>query len=316
MSGADTAVAFAPASIGNVAVGFDMLGLAIAGPGDTVTARRTGGSGVVVAAVRDREGEPHPELPADARRNTAAIAAAALWEAHGSGGLELEVQKGTPLESGMGSSAASAAAAVFAANALLERPLPTEELLPFALEGERFASGGVHADNVAPSLLGGLLLCPVPLLPRTVRITAPAGVRSVLVHPALRVDTASARRGLSRTCTMEQWLEQQGYLAAFIAGCEHGDLALMRAALHDVVIEPQRASRVPPFAAVKRAALAAGALGCSLSGSGPAMFALCEAAVAEEVSEAMTAACRSTGVACDAWISPMDAPGARLLGAP
>ncbi|HLT91955.1 MAG TPA: homoserine kinase [Woeseiaceae bacterium] len=316
MSAAGSVAAFAPASIGNVAVGFDMLGLAVAGVGDTVTARRTSGRGVRVAAVLDRDGEPHPELAGADGRNTASIAAAALWEAHGAGGLELVVEKGIPLESGMGSSAASAVAAVVAANALLERPLAQEALLPFALEGERFASGSVHADNVAPSLLGGLVLCPVRLLPRAVRIATPAGVSSVLLHPELRVDTASARRSLARSVEMAQWLEQQGCLAAFIAACEHGEVALIGETLRDVIIEPQRAARVPPFAAVKAAALEAGALGCSLSGSGPSIFALCEDARASAVAGAMAAACRETGVDCETWISPMDAPGARLVTPP
>lgn len=316
MSGATEATAFAPASIGNVAVGFDMLGLAIAGAGDTVTARRRAGREISLAAVLDATGAPHPELVPSAGENTACIAARALWEAHGDGGLELVVAKGTPLESGMGSSAASAVAAVVATNALLEQPLPIEELLPFALEGERFASRGLHADNVAPSLLGGLVLCPAVLLPRTVRINTPAGVSSILLHPTLRVATASARRSLAATCTMEQWLAQQAYLAAFIAACEHGDVELMGSVLRDVIIEPQRAARVPPFAAVKEAALAAGALGCSLSGSGPSMFALCADARAPAVAEAMQAACRGAGVACELWISPLDAPGAALVTAP
>lgn len=312
----DRATAFAPASIGNVGVGFDMLGLAIAGAGDTVTVRRTPGTGVTVAGVRDRDGRPHPDLPTNAERNTASIAAGALWSVHGKGGLELVVEKGIPLESGMGSSAASAVAAVVAANALLDAPLEPEALLAFALEGERFASGSVHADNVAPSLLGGIVLCPAWLLPQTVRIATPAGVSSVLVHPDLRVDTASARRRLSHTCTREQWLEQQGCLAVFLAACEHGDPGLIARSLRDVIIEPQRADLVPPFAAVKGAAMEAGAFGCSLSGSGPAIFALCADGRAGDVARAMTAACRGAGIECEAWTSSLDAPGACVLPQP
>ena len=152
------ATAFAPASIGNLGVGFDMLGLALAGVGDRVVARR-GGVGITLAEVRDPDGKPHASLSTDSRKNTASIAARALWDAHGDGsGIELEVHKGVPLQSGMGSSAASAVAGAVAVNALLDEPLPVRELLPYALEGERYASGGLHADNVAPSLLGGLVL--------------------------------------------------------------------------------------------------------------------------------------------------------------
>jgi homoserine kinase len=313
MSAAEVAVAFAPASIGNVAVGFDMLGLAIAGPGDRVIVRRSAKEGVRLAAVRDPQGEVHRDLPADAARNTASIAASAFWSRHGDGGLDLEVEKGIPLESGMGSSAASAVAAVVAANALLASPLAPEELLPFALEGERYASGERHADNVAPSLLGGLVLCPPFLLPRTVAITPPPGISSVLLHPDLKVGTAGARRALSRTCTMEQWLAQQAYLAAFVLACERGDPGLIRQSLHDVVIEPQRTGRVPPFEHIKAAALREGALGSSLSGSGPSVFALVPEPRAAAVAEAMEMACRDAGHACESWVSPMNAPGAQLV---
>lgn len=313
MSQRDSATAFAPASIGNVGVGFDMLGLAIAGPGDRVTVRRAGKPGIALVEVRDPGGQVHGDLPPDATRNTAAIAAGALWAKHGDGGIELSVEKGIPLESGMGSSAASAVAAVVAANALLETPLRLPELLPFAIEGERYASGALHADNVAPSLFGGLVLCPEMLLPQTIAIAPPAGISSVLLHPDLRVGTAASRRGLSRTCTMQQWLEQQAYLATFIVACERGDHELIRKSLHDVVIEPQRAERVPPFNAIKAAALRGGALGGSLSGSGPSVFALAPDALASAIARAMETACRDAGFACETWVSPMDAPGARLL---
>ncbi|HEX2139736.1 MAG TPA: homoserine kinase [Woeseiaceae bacterium] len=313
MTNRDTAAAFAPASIGNLGVGFDMLGLAIAGAGDRVTARRAARPGVTLVQVRNPSGELHRDLPTEADRNTASIAAAALWQQHGAGGLELVVEKGIPLESGMGSSAASAVAAVVAANALLEAPLAVRDLLPFALEGERYASGGVHADNVAPSLLGGLVLCPEMLLPETIALKPPAGISGVLLHPDLKVGTADARRALSPTCTMTQWLAQQAYLAAFVVACERGDQELIRKSLHDVIIEPQRVHRVPPFEAVKAAAMEQGALGCSLSGSGPSVFALVPDAMATEVAGAMEAACRRAGFACESFVSPMNAPGARLV---
>lgn len=316
MTARDAATAFAPASIGNVAVGFDMLGLAIAGAGDRVTVRRAVHSRIAVIEVRDPRGELHRDLPPEAERNTASIAAAALWKQHGAGGLELVVEKGIPLESGMGSSAASAVAAVVAANALLETPLARRDLLPFALEGERYASGGLHADNAAPSLFGGLVLCPAMLLPETIPLKPPAGVSSVLLHPDLKVGTADARRALSPTCTMDQWLAQQACLAVFVAACERGDQALIRQSLHDVIIEPQRARRVPPFEAIKAAAMRHGALGCSLSGSGPSVFALAPERRAPEVAAGMEAACRGAGIACESFVSSMDAPGARLLEQP
>ena len=310
----DAVTAFAPASIGNVGVGFDMLGLALGGgAGDTVIASRSEAPGITVAEVRGLDGEIHPYLSTDPKENTASIAAQALWDAAGAtGGASLKVHKGVPLQSGMGSSAASAVAAVVAVNALLDEPLAQQELLPYAIEGEKYASGGLHADNVAPSLLGGLILCPTVLLPEVVRLPTPAGVSVVLLHPELQVNTAHARRGLAKGYSMEQWLQQQGYLAGFIAACMAGDVDLIGRTLRDVVIEPQRAAAVPCFEAVKGAAMNGGALGCSLSGSGPSIFALCEERRALNLASAMEQACRALGIECQSWVSPLDAEGARL----
>ncbi|HSG97358.1 MAG TPA: homoserine kinase [Woeseiaceae bacterium] len=312
----DWVSAFAPASIGNVAVGFDMLGLALEGVGDRVEARRTDGNEVTIAEVRGLDGQVHPYLSTDPKANTASIAAHALWMAQGGqGGVELKVHKGVPLQSGMGSSAASAVAAVVAANALLDAPLEAERLLAYALIGEQYASGGLHADNVAPSLLGGLILCPQVLLPDTVRVPTPDGVSAVLVHPDLHVNTAHARRGLKKSYTMQEWIAQQGLLAGFIVALATGDRQLLGNTLKDILIEPQRKDNVPCFDAVKDAALKAGAFGCSLSGSGPSMFALAETGSAANIASAMEQACRTQGIACESWVSSLTAPGAHVEAA-
>jgi homoserine kinase len=309
----DWVTAFAPASIGNMAVGFDMLGLALEGVGDRVAARRTDGEGVSIAEVRGLDGEPHPYLSTDPKSNTASIAAQALWDAQApGGGVELKVHKGVPLQSGMGSSAASAVAAVVAVNALLDEPLGVEKLLPYALIGEQYASRGLHADNVAPSLVGGLVLCPQVLLPEIIRVPVPAGVSAVLLHPDLQVNTAQARRGLAKGYSMQDWLAQQGLLAGFIVACAQSDQDLLGKTLKDVVVEPQRKGAVPCFDAVKDAAIKAGAFGCSLSGSGPSMFALCRSGDARNMASKMEQACRTQGIACQSWISSMSAPGARI----
>ncbi len=303
--------AFAPASIGNVAVGFDMLGLALEGVGDRVSARRTDEPGITVAEVRGLDGELHPYLSTDPDHNTASIAARALWEAcGGDGGVELKVYKGVPLQSGMGSSAASAVAAAVAVNALLEQPLEVSKLLRYALVGEQYASGGLHADNVAPSLIGGMILCPQVLLPEVYSVPIPAGVSAVLLHPELQVNTAQARRSLAKGYTMEQWLSQQGYLAGFLTACAKDDIELIGKSLRDVIIEPQRADNVSCFAEVKAAAERGGALGVSLSGSGPSIFALCRDNDARNLAVAMEQACRGLGIECQSWVSPLDAPGA------
>jgi len=309
----DSVTAFAPASIGNVAVGFDMLGLALEGAGDRVQATRNDSGSASISEVRGLDGDLHPYLSTDATQNTASIAAQALLDAHGEGvGVELKVWKGVPLQSGMGSSAASAVAAVVATNALLDAPLPVDSLLPYALEGEKFASRGLHADNVAPSLLGGLILCPQVLLPDIVRLPVPQGVSAVLLHPDLQVNTAHARRGLARGISMQQWLEQQGLLAGFVAACAASDIGLIRKTLRDVVIEPQRSGAVPCFDAVRSAAMRAGAFGCSLSGSGPSIFALCNASDARNIASMMEQASRGLGIGCQSWVSQMTAPGARV----
>jgi len=311
MSEQGTITAFAPASIGNLGVGFDMLGLALSGVGDRVSARRVEQTGVTIAEVRGLDGEIHPFLSNSAVENTASIAAKSLWDHAGvDGGVELTVHKGVPLQSGMGSSAASAVAAVVAVNALLPQSLRRSELLVHALEGEKLASGGLHADNVAPSLLGGLVLCPASLLPRTISLDVPTGISSVLLHPEIQISTAESRRSLARGYSMDQWLEQQGYLAAFVVACEKNDHALIRSTLRDVVIEPQRAAAVPCFTGVKDAAMAAGAYGCSLSGSGPSIFALCADAEAANIVIAMEQRSRAFGYQCQTWVGDMKAPGA------
>ena len=305
--------AFAPASIGNLAVGFDMLGLALAGVGDRVAARRCDKPGISIDKVYGLDGEPHPYLSHDPEHNTASIAAKALWNDYGDdSGVELNIFKGVPLQSGMGSSAASAVAATFAVNALLGTPLETGRLLSYALAGEQYASGGLHADNVAPSLLGGMIFCPQVLLPDTVRLPVPRGVSAVLVHPELQVNTAHARAKLAKGYSMEQWTTQQAYFGGFIAACAASDVDLIRKTLKDVIIEPQRSSAVPCFDAVTEAAERAGALGVSLSGSGPSIFALAEDGAANNIATAMEQACRGLGIECQSFVSPMDAPGAYL----
>ena len=311
MTERNSATAFAPASIGNVGVGFDVLGLAISGAGDTVTVSRRDAGETIVSRIVDADGAEISQLATEPDRNTASIAAMALWDEHGDGsGLDVAIEKGIPLQSGMGSSAASAVAAAVAANALLDEPLATAELLPYALEGEAFASGGKHADNVAPSLLGGLVLCPTILYPKMLPVPVPDGVSSVLLHPELSVNTAESRRGLDPRVDRQDWVDQQGLLSAFLLAAAQGDVDLMGETLRDLVVEPQRAAAVPCFDAVREAALDAGALAGSLSGSGPSIFVLARNEQADAVAEAMMSAARDASVEAQVWVSPMASPGA------
>lgn len=305
----DRVRAFAPASIGNVAVGFDRFGLAIEGPGDTVTVRRRARRGVSIAAIRGC----CTTLPIDAAHNTAGRALEALSEAtRPDHGFEIEIDKGIALGSGMGGSAASAVAALIAANALLDRPLTRAELYPFAVEGEFVASGGRHGDNVAPQLLGGLVF--VGDGGRLMRLPTPAEVLSVVVHPHFVLETRRARSVLALPHPIAKFVAQSGHLVDFVMGLVNGDLELVRRGLVDELVEPRRAGLVPGFRTVKRAALESGALGASLSGAGPSLFALCVGAPsAAAVGAAMQEAFADAGLASDVYVSRLDAPGARLL---
>jgi len=306
----ERATAFAPASVGNVAVGFDILGHSVGALGDRVTATRRAEPGVSIRSIRGVV----DDLPLVAERNTAGMAALAL--ARGLGlphGFDLDVVKGIPLGSGLGGSAASAVAAVVATAALVEQPLDRTQLLRFAMQGEKVASGSVHADNIAPSLFGGLVLTVGIDDPNVKQIPVPASVRCVLVHPHMVLATREARAILSPTVALSDFIWQQANLAGFLAGCYSDDLRLIRESLLDVVIEPQRQVLIPGFAEVKQAALAGGALGCSISGAGPTVFAWVEAPAAEAVREAMVAAFGRHGLDSDSWISAIDPVGARVV---
>lgn len=304
------AVAFAPASVGNVAVGFDVLGYSAAVAGDYVRAARVPSKGVRIAAITGCVAE----LPLDFERNTAGMAVAAMAEALDLAfGFELSIEKGIPLGSGLGGSAASAVAAVFAANALLEEPLDKLDLLKFAMRGEMVASGTAHIDNIAPSLYGGLVLSVGIDNPHIKQIPVPAIVRSILVRPHRVLETRGARAILGRTVPLSDVIWQQANLAGFVAGCFTGDLPLIAASLEDVMIEPQRKGLIPGFQAVKDAAMTGGALGCSISGAGPTMFAWAEEGKAEIVRAGMVNAFRAEGITCDAWINTIEPIGAAIV---
>jgi homoserine kinase len=309
MSSGDRVVAFAPASVGNVAVGFDVLGYSAGFAGDRVTAERTASPGVRIVAIRGVV----TDLPLDVERNTAGMAVAAMADALRPGfGFALTIDKGIPLGSGLGGSAASAVAAVVAANALLEEPVDYLRLLKFAMRGEEVASGSAHIDNIAPSLYGGLVLSVGIDHPHIKQIPVPPMIRSVLVRPHRVLETRDARAMLDRTVTLSDVVWQQANLAGVVAGCFTSDLSLIAASLEDVLIEPQRKRLIPGFQDVKDAAMAHGALGCSISGAGPAMFAWVEESRAEEVRTSMVESFRVQGISSDAWITRIEPFGARV----
>ena len=222
----------------------------------------------------------------------------------------MEIDKGIPFGSGMGGSAASCVAALVAANALLDVPLPREALYPFALDGEAVASGGRHGDNVGPLLLGGLALCTAD---RLLPIPVPAAWHSLLVHPHAVLETRLARQALQGSYALAEFVAQSANLALVLAGCHRSDAGLVRAGLRDVLVEPRRAGLIGGFEAARDAALSAQAMGAGISGAGPSVFAWFEDAdQARAAAAPVQAAFAAAGFDSDAWVSPLDAPGARL----
>ncbi len=303
--------AFAPATVSNVACGFDVLGFALHAPGDEVTARLAP-SGVRIDEIIGDQGR----LPRDAAKNTAGVAAQALLTFLGeTRGVTLTIRKGLPLSSGLGGSAASAVAAVVAVDGLFNARTPPATLMACAFEGERIGAGSAHGDNIAPAVYGGLVLVRVPNPPDVVRLPVPAGLTAVVIHPDLEIETARARALLGATVPLGDAIRQWANLGAFVDALHRSDFDLMARSLEDVIAEPRRASLVPGLAQIKQAAVGAGALGCSLSGSGPSLFALCRDAVsAQAVAIAMTAAVKQhIGGEPQTYVSPIAPQGARVI---
>jgi homoserine kinase len=303
-------LATAPGGIGNVGPGLDVLGCAIAGARDEVIAEWSSEPGITVLDAG------HPELSPSPTRHTSAIAAAAVFhwaqklgavpEAEG---IALTVKKGLPLSGGQGGSAASAVAGAAAANALFGGILDTNALLECGLVAEAKVAGR-HLDNIAPALLGGITLirCIDPI--DVLRLPVPTGLRLVLAHPAQRLSTAMARRALPRTVPLPTVTHQLAQVAAMVAACYLDDLALFGRAIDDRIAEPARASLIPGFIDAKRAAIEAGALGASISGSGPTAFAIADDLDrAEQIAAAMTAAYARQDIECTTTVTEIDMDG-------
>ncbi len=303
--------AFAPGSVGNIGVGFDLLGHSIAGVRDVAVVRRIAQPEVRIAAIRgDVAGAD--TLPLEAARNTAGQALMSLRATLGLGhGFELELEKGIPLGSGLGGSAASCVAALVAANALLDQPLPREALYGFALDGESVSSGSRHGDNVAPMLLGGVVMATAT---RMIALAVPDWLHAVVVHPDQVLETRRARAVLADPYPLSLVVEQSSHLALFLTGLQRGDASLLREGLHDLLVEPRRAPLIPGFVEAKAAALDHGALGASISGAGPSTFAwFASKAEAEAAAPAMQAAFAQAGYGSRAYVTPVAGPRADVL---
>ena len=307
----DQVKVFAPATIANVACGFDVLGLALDYPGDEAVVKKTDSNKIVITACHNAE-----NLPLEADQNVAGVAVQALLDKLGSNqGFEIELTKGVKPGSGIGSSAASSAAAVIAANELLGNPFTRKELVEFAMEGERCATGVAHADNVAPSICGGFTLVRSYEPLDVIKVESPEELWATVIHPQLEVKTRDARRVLKGGIDLSKAITQWGNVGGLIAGLYSKDYDLIGRSLVDVVIEPIRSILIPGYEKVKKATLEAGALGCSISGSGPSIFGLSKGeATANKVKEAMAEVYTQFGVDFEIHVSKVNSEGAKIIG--
>lgn len=302
---------FTPATVANVACGFDILGFALDKPGDEIVARFSETPGFSISKITGDNGK----LPLDVEKNTAGFAAKKLLEYLGeTRNIELEIHKKMPFGSGMGSSAASAVGGVVAVNELLGNPLTRRELLPFAVLGEQIADGAYHADNVAPCLLGGIVLIRSNEDLDVHSLPLPENLYATVIFPSIEILTKDARDVLRPTVSLKQHIEQSGNLAGLIVGLLNTDFELIRRSLKDVIIEPQRAHLIPHFYQVKKAAEETGALGCSISGAGPSIFALSVGRVtAEQVGATMKSVFNKANITNQLFISAINKNGAIRL---
>jgi len=300
---------FAPASISNVGPGFDLMGFALEKPGDVISLKKNN-----LKSIRIYNKSDMP-IPVDPEKNVAAVAIHAfLKEFHLEQGIDLFFEQKIKPGSGIGSSAASACAAVFGANELMETMLPLAQLIPAALKGEFIASGSIHADNIAPSMLGGLILVRSYEPLDIIQIPIPESLYYVVVHPDIVIKTAESRKIIAEQLSLKKALEQCGNIAGLVTGFTTSDYELIGRSLKDVIAEPVRAPFIPGYLELKHKIEQTGALGASISGSGPSVFALCDdMETAVKVSELMQFFFERINIECETYLSKISPLGARVI---
>lgn len=300
---------FCPATIANVSCGFDVLGLALDAVGDEMIVRKTSKKGITIAKITGQS------LPMETTKNVAGVAGLALLERSAyDGGFDIVIHKKIKPGSGIGSSAASSAGAVWAMNELLGGPFTKLELVQFAMQGEKLASDVAHADNVAPAIYGGFTLvrsyAPLDIIP----IPTPSELFATVIHPQIEVKTSDSRKILKTNIPLEKGIKQWGNVGGLIAGLFQNDYGLIGRSLEDHIVEPIRSILIPGYNAIKSNAIAAGALGCGISGSGPSIFALSKGKdTAEKVAESMQTAYQDIGIEFDIHISKVNTQGVKRL---
>ena len=300
---------FCPATIANLNCGFDVMGLCLEGIGDEMIIRKVAEKGIRITKITGAD------LPLETEKNVAGVAALALLNAIQSDfGFEIEIHKKIKAGSGIGSSSASAAGAVFGINELLGKPFTKHELVDFAMKGEAVASGSEHADNVAPCLLGGFTLVRGYNPLDVIKIESPSELFAVVLHPHIEVKTSDSRAVLSPTVSLKNAITQWGNLGGLIAGLYTKDYELIGRSLNDVIVEPARKHLITNFEKVKNAALQNGALGSGISGAGPSIFALCKGeTIANTVAKSMSDAYADSGIAFDIHISKVNDEGTKII---
>ncbi|NBU80860.1 MAG: homoserine kinase [Flavobacteriaceae bacterium] len=305
---------YCPATIANLNCGFDVMGLCLEGIGDEMIIRKVAKKGIRITKITGAE------LPLETEKNVAGVAALALLNSKNlkgveiNFGFEIEIHKKIKAGSGIGSSAASAAGAVFGINELLGKPFTKHELVDFAMKGEVIASGSEHADNVAPCILGGFTLIRGYNPLDVIKIESPSEIYAVVLHPHIEVKTSDSRAVLSPSITLKSAITQWGNLGGLIAGLYTKDYELIRRSLNDVIVEPARKHLIPNFDLVKNTAIENGALGSGISGAGPSIFALCKGqAIAEKVAYAMSNSYLEIGISFDIYISKVNDQGTKII---
>jgi len=303
---------FAPATVANMVCGFDILGFALDEPGDEVVMRRTHEPGVRIRRITGDEGR----LPTAPEKNTVSASVVAFLSHLGRTevGVEIELHKRMPIGSGLGSSAASTVAGLFAVNALLGEPLTREELLPFAIQGEELACGHGHADNVAPALLGGITLIRSYEPLDVVKLPTPRSLYASVVFPHVDVPTRDARQMIKTKVPLKDAVVQWGNIAGLVAGIYTDDHGLIGRSMQDVLIEPARAILIPEFHEMRAIAMDAGALGFGISGSGPSVFAFSgDRDTAARITEQVTRHLSAAGIGSNGYVSAINSDGPRVV---
>ncbi|MCV9926806.1 homoserine kinase [Flavobacterium sp. LS1R49] len=300
---------FCPATIANLSCGFDVLGLCLETAGDEMIVRKSDQKGVRITKIVGAD------LPLETEKNVAGVAALAMLETIETDfGFEIEIYKNIKAGSGIGSSAASSAGAVFGINELLGRPFSRKELVQFAMQGEKLASGNAHADNVAPALLGGFTLVRSYNPLDIIKIDSPEELYATVVHPQIELKTSDARSVLKQNVSLKSAIMQWGNVGGLIAGLYTKDYDLIGRSLHDEIVEPLRSVLIPGFDLIKQAALENGALGSGISGSGPSIFALSRGKeTAEKIGKAMSEVYDNIDLPYEIHVSKINPEGVRVI---